>query len=124
MKVVVVGAGKVGKAIIEHLSKEGHVVVVIDVLSSNIEEIISKHDVFGVCGNGASYDILKSAGVAKSDLLIAATSRDETNILTCLIAQKLGVKSTVVRVRNYEYSNTWLWSNRWWRIKTYRRFER
>ena len=59
----------------------------------------------GLCGNGASYDILKDAGVKSADLVVASTSFDETNILSCLIAQKLGAKSTIARVRSHEYTN-------------------
>ena len=105
MKVVVIGDGKVGKTLIEHISKEGHVVVVIDKKPEVIEELVNKHDVMGICGNGASYLIQKNAGVTNADLVIAATSSDETNLLACFIAKKLGAKSTIARVRGYEYNN-------------------
>lgn len=105
MKLVVIGDGKVGRAIIDHVSKEGHEIVVIDIDPESIEQIVEKYDVMAVCGNGASYDIQKSAGVDKNSLVIAATDSDETNILSCLIAKKLGAKSTIARVRSYEYMN-------------------
>ena len=102
MKVIVIGNGKVGKTIVEHTLQEGHEVIVVDKNPTNIEEIIDQYDVMGVCGNGASYDILKSAGVDKADLVVAATDSDETNILACLISQKIGAKSTIARVGRYE----------------------
>jgi len=105
MKLIVIGDGKVGRAIVEHASKEGHEIVVIDIDSESIEQIVEKYDVMAICGNGASYDIQKSAGVDKNSLVIAATDSDETNILSCLIAKKLGAKSTIARVRSYEYMN-------------------
>lgn len=105
MKVVVIGTGKVGKTIVEHTTQEGHEVVIIDKNANLIEDIIDEFDVIGIVGNGASYDILKEAGVGKADLVIAATSSDETNILSCLISQKIGAKATVARVRSYEYDN-------------------
>lgn len=105
MKVIVVGDGKVGRTIVGHICNEGHEVIVIDTNSNTIDEIVAQYDVMGLCGNGASYDILKEAQADKADLLIAVTSTDETNILTCLIAQMLGTKSTIARVRNVEYSN-------------------
>ena len=105
MKEIVIGNGKVGKTIVEHTLQEGHEVIVVDKNPTNIEEIIDQYDVMGVCGNGASYDILKSAGVDKADLVVAATDSDETNILACLISQKIGAKSTIARVRSYEYKN-------------------
>ena len=105
MKVVVVGNGKVGRSIVENITKEGHEVTIVDKNASLIEDIIDEFDVIGVVGNGASYDILKEAGVGKADLVVAATSSDEINILSCLIAQKIGAKATVARVRSYEYNN-------------------
>ena len=70
-----------------------------------LEQAIDKYDVMGIVGNGASYDILKSAGADKANIVIAATSSDETNILSCLIAKKLGAKYTIARVRSYDYIN-------------------
>ena len=105
MKVIVIGDGKVGRTIVGHICNEGHEVVVVDKNPNNVDEIVSLYDVMGLCGNGASYDVLKDSGADKADLLIAVTSSDETNILACLIAQKLGTKSTIARVRNVEYSN-------------------
>ena len=57
----------------------------------------------GVCGNGASYDVQKEAEADKADLLIATASSDEINILTCLVAKKLGIPHTIARIRNPEY---------------------
>lgn len=105
MKVVVIGTGKVGRSIVEHTREEGHEVILIEKNSELIEDIIDELDVIGIVGNGASYDILKEAGVDKADLVVAATNSDETNILSCLIAQKIGAKATVARVRSYEYNN-------------------
>ena len=105
MKIIVIGLGKVGKTIVKHICQEGHEVICIDSNNKNIEEVINQYDVMGVIGNGASYDILKSADAGKADLVVAATINDETNILACLISQKMGAKSTIARVRSYEYSN-------------------
>lgn len=105
MKVVVIGAGKVGRSIVEHTIAEGHEVIVIDKNPTIIEDIIDDIEVIGIVGNGASYDVLKEAGVDKADLVVAATASDEANILSCLIAQKIGADATVARVRSYEYSN-------------------
>ena len=104
MRIVVIGDGKVGRSIIEHTSLEGHEVIAIDSNEKNINDLVNTYDVMGVCGNGVSYEVQKNAGVDKADLVIAVTVSDEVNILACLIAKKLGVKSTIARVRNYEYS--------------------
>lgn len=105
MNIVIVGDGKVGSALTEHLSKEGHNVVIIDKDPKVVEEKVNTYDVMGVCGNGASYNVQKEAGVDKARLLIAATSSDELNILCCLVAKKIGAHHTVARVRNPEYAH-------------------
>lgn len=105
LKIVIVGAGKMGTAILKHVCNENHEVVVIDTKSSLIEELIEKYDVMGICGSGISYDVLKTAGTDKADLFIALTASDETNMLSCLIAKKLGALNTIARVRDYEYTN-------------------
>ena len=81
MRIVVIGDGKVGRAITEHTCREGYEVVVIDNNPKVIEELVNLYDVGGICGNGACIDIQESAGVSKADLVVAATSRDEVNIL-------------------------------------------
>lgn len=105
MKILVIGDGKVGRIIVENACREGHEVVVIDKNDKNIEELVNKWDVIAIKGNGASYDILRSADCGKADLVVAATSSDETNILACLISKKMGAKATIARVRNHEYNN-------------------
>ena len=94
MRIIVVGAGKVGTSLTAQLIRE-HRVTVIDQEPKLIENIINVYDVMGVCGNGASYEVQKEAEVGKADLLIATTSSDEINILACLVAKKLGVGLTM-----------------------------
>lgn len=104
MYIVIIGDGKVGAALTEHLSEEGHDIVVIDKNPKIVEEMVNKYDVIGLCGNGASYSVQKEAGVDKARLFIAATSSDELNILCCLVAKKIGARHTIARVRNPEYA--------------------
>lgn len=103
MKIVIVGDGKVGSALTVQLSKEGHDVVVIDSNKMVLQEAQQALDVNVVHGNGATLKIQKMANVDNSDLLIAATSADEINLLCCIVARKLGCKHTIARVRNPEY---------------------
>ena len=104
MNIVIAGAGKVGYSLARQLSKENHDVTVIDCKPERIEYVTSNLDVFAVLGNGASFEIQKSAGVENAHLLIAATSMDEVNILCCIVAKKLGVPHTIARVRNPDYT--------------------
>ncbi len=104
MRIVIVGDGKVGITLTEYLSKEGHDIIVIDNNPKVVEKVINSFDVMGISGNGASFEVQMEAEVNKADLLIAATSSDELNILCCMTAKKIGVKNTIARVRNPEYS--------------------
>lgn len=103
MKIIVVGNGKIGLLLVQQLSKEGHDIVVIDNNPQKLYYTQEKLDVAIVVGNGASIDVLREAGAASCDLLIAVTNSDEINLLTALVAGKLGCSSTVARVRNQEY---------------------
>ena len=103
MKIVIVGDGKVGYTLTKRLSQEGHDIVVIDNNRSVLLQSQEALDVAVVDGNGASVEVQREAGVGSSDLLIAATLGDETNLLCCMVARKLGCRHTIARVRNPEY---------------------
>ena len=103
MNIVVIGDGKVGYAITEHLSKEGHDITVIDKNEEVLKRSNNFQDVICVCGNAVSYEVLMEANVPEADLVIACTSADELNMLACLLAKKHGAKKTIARVRNPEY---------------------
>jgi len=104
MKIIVVGGGKVGQTIVEQLNAEGHDITLIDKDASVVESVISRCDVMGYVGNGASYHVQKDAGCGDANLLIAVTDSDELNLLCCMIAKKSGNCHTIARVRNPEYS--------------------
>lgn len=103
MKIIVVGCGKVGYALVEQLSAEDHDITIIDSNNQKLENACTNLDVIGITGNGTSYRVLEEAGVGEADLFIAVTNKDEINLLACLIAKKTGNCQTVARVRNPEY---------------------
>ena len=103
MKIVIVGDGKVGFALTAQLAQEGHDIVVTDNNKKVLQESAEQLDVMVVHGNGAGVKAQKQAGVEDADLLIAATSADEINLLCCIVARKLGSAHTIARVRNPEY---------------------
>lgn len=103
MNVVIVGDGKVGGTIARQLSGEGHDIIVIDNNAAVLTNAVNTMDIISVEGNGASVDVQRRAGVPHADLLIAATSADEVNMLACLVGKKLGAEHTIARVRNPEY---------------------
>ncbi len=103
MNIIIVGAGKVGEALIENLSKENHNIIVIDEKADLVEKLVDTYDIIGTVGNGAAYDVQINAGIGRTDMLIAVTNSDEVNILCCILGKKLGAVYTVARVRNPEY---------------------
>ena len=103
MKIVIVGVGKVGKTLVENFVNENHDVVVVDVNASAVENMVNSYDVKGLVGGGLEREVLSGASVSESDLFISCTARDEMNILTCVLAKKLGAKRTIARVRDPEY---------------------
>ncbi len=104
MKIVIIGAGKVGFEIAKELSGENHDIVIIDGDKSTVDNIVGGLDILGVVGNGALADIQLEAGVKNADIVMAVTRSDETNIVCCLVARSLGAKRTIARVREPDYS--------------------
>ncbi len=105
MKIIIVGCGKVGTSIANELNSEGHEIVVVDIDHAAVTRLSESIDVMGIEGNGATYEILSEAGAESADLVIAAAARDEINLYTCLMAKAAGVKHTIARVRNPEYTS-------------------
>ncbi len=103
MHILIVGCGNVGQTLTRQLSKEGHNITVIEEQSSVLKSVVNSYDVMGIVGNGASYSIMKDAGIESADLMIAVTDSDELNLLCCLIAKKAGNCHTIARVRNPIY---------------------
>ncbi|ORJ27950.1 Trk system potassium transporter TrkA [Streptococcus oralis] len=107
MKIVLVGGGKVGFALCRSLVAEKHDVVLIEQDEAVLNHIVSRFDIMGLLGNGADFAILEQAGVQECDIFIALTEHDEVNMISAVLAKKMGAKETIVRVRNPEYSNTY-----------------
>jgi trk system potassium uptake protein TrkA len=106
MRVLVVGAGRVGTTIAVELAPD-HEVTVVDVDPERVEELTYSADVLAVEGSGTSLATLQSAGVAEADVLVACTDDDEVNLLTCGTAKTVGDAFTIARVRSPEYLDTW-----------------
>lgn len=107
MKIIVVGGGKVGTALCRSLVEEKHDVVLIEEKESVLKNITKRQDIMGIVGNGANFKILEQADVSNCDIFITLTAEDEVNMISAVLAKKMGAKETVVRVRNPEYSNAY-----------------
>ena len=105
MNIVIIGDGKVGYKLARQLSVEDYDVTMIDNNEKKLRFAIDRLDISCVPGDGADAEVQKLADVPHADLVIACTSADECNMLSCLIAKKLGAKHTIARVRNPVYFN-------------------
>lgn len=104
MFIIIGGVGKVGEYLINELVKEGHDIFLIEENQKRLEEMINKNDVTGVVGNCASYDVLKEADVENADMFIAVTNSDEINMLSAMLAKKMGADHATIRIRNPIYN--------------------
>ncbi|MBQ7497814.1 MAG: Trk system potassium transporter TrkA [Selenomonas sp.] len=103
MRIVVVGAGKLGYSIAELLSKEQFEVVVIDEDEAQLEAVKNTLDVLTIAANGASPVIMADPDVKGADILIAVTASDEVNMVACILAKKHGITHTVARIRDMQF---------------------
>ena len=107
MRIFVIGAGQVGTTIVEALHDE-HELTVFDLDEERLAALSQRFDVHTYEGNGASRRVLSEAGITSADLLIACTSRDETNIVAAMISKACSSRTTtVVRTTNPEYLEVW-----------------
>lgn len=107
MRIIVIGGGKVGTALCRALVEEKHDVTLIEKKESVLKNVSKRLDILTILGNGANYKILEQANVENCDILIAMTDTDELNMISAILAKRMGAKETIVRVRNPEYSNAY-----------------
>ena len=88
MFIIVVGGGKVGRYLIDDLSKKNHEVVLVEQDQKKGEEIGEKYGIEVVCGDGSEKDVLQKAGVEKADVLLAVTKADQDNLVICQMAER------------------------------------
>ena len=100
MKAIVVGAGEVGFDVARLLAMEQHDVAVVDIDEDALDLVKNRLDVMTIHGSGTASEVLQDCGVRRADILIAVTTIDEVNLVSCMMANRLGVKTTVARVRS------------------------
>ncbi|MCR4727203.1 MAG: Trk system potassium transporter TrkA [Lachnospiraceae bacterium] len=98
MKIIIVGAGRTGRALIKALSEKNYDITVVEKQKSILDAVTDKYNVNGVVGSGASKETLHKAGADTADILIALTPVDEVNLLSCMQAKSVGTIKTVARV--------------------------
>ena len=103
MNIIICGAGKVGFSISKQLSAHGHSITVVDQSSEDIKKINETQDVKGVVGRATFPSVLENAGAANTDMIIAVTRNDETNMIICQLAHSLfNINKKIARIRSQE----------------------
>src|SRR5215208_5165533 len=107
MKIVILGAGQVGRTAASHLSREeANEVTVVDTNEEALRDLQDRLDIRTVAGNASYPTVLEAAGVADADILVALTSSDEVNMMACEVAYTLfRTKTKIARIRASEYTN-------------------
>jgi trk system potassium uptake protein len=103
MKIIIVGAGKVGYTLAQRLTHDGHDIIIVEKDDERRATIEYNLDVMTVAGNGASPKLLAELGLGEVEMLIAVTDSDEVNMIACVAAKQAGVPRVIARVRNTEY---------------------
>ena len=101
MKIIILGAGRVGQSVADSLVSERNDITVIDTDAERLRDLESRYDLRGVVGNGIEPAVLAEAGAKDTDLLIACAAQDETNLVCCKIAQlAFNIPTRIARVRS------------------------
>ncbi|MDE2453873.1 MAG: Trk system potassium transporter TrkA [Burkholderiales bacterium] len=106
MKILILGAGRVGQSVAESLVSERNDITVIDSDPGRLQDLQDRLDLRGVVGNGIQPSVLGDAGIEDADMLIACAPQDETNLVACKVAKDVfNVPTTIARVRSPEFEN-------------------
>jgi len=104
MKIVIAGAGDVGFHLAALLSYEKRDIILIDTNQDVLDYAATHLDVMTLRGDASSVDVLKQAQVARAELVLAVTTSEKTNILTAILAKKMGARQTIARVKTMGYT--------------------
>jgi trk system potassium uptake protein TrkA len=103
MYIIVTGAGGFGLSAAEKLAKENHDIVLVDENPDKVDQVSNSIDCQTVYGNAASEKVLKEAGIAKADMILAMTNNDHVNIVTCMIAREYNVYYKLAKIGDPEF---------------------
>jgi trk system potassium uptake protein TrkA len=106
MRIVVLGAGHVGRAIVDALFEE-HEITVIDTNADRLTWLADRYDVRTVEGNGTTKRVIREAGIQNCSLFVASTSREEANLVSAMLVKKLSGARVIVRTTSVEYLDAW-----------------
>ena len=100
MRIIVIGAGKIGRHLARELAEAGHAVTVAESDAEVARQLAESVDALVLEGDGTSMSLLKSAEVSRADWLLAVTGQDEVNLTACELAETLGAKRVLARLND------------------------
>ncbi len=104
MRIIILGAGRVGESVAETMVSEANDITVVDMEPERLRDLEERLELRGVAGNGIQPSVLRGAGAEDCDLFIACTGRDETNLVACKIAHDVfNIPTTIARLRSPEF---------------------
>jgi trk system potassium uptake protein TrkA len=106
MKIVILGAGRVGESVAESLVSERNDITMVDTDPVRLRDLQDRLDLRGVAGNGIQPSVLREAGIEDADMIISCAPLDETNLVVCKVAHDVfNVPTTIARIRSPEFEN-------------------
>ncbi|RZL86020.1 MAG: Trk system potassium transporter TrkA [Variovorax sp.] len=106
MKIIILGAGRIGESVAGTLVSERNDITVIDTDAVRLRELEERIELRGVVGSGIEPDVLAEAGARDADMLIACAALDETNLVCCKVAhQVFGIPTRIARVRSNAFKD-------------------
>jgi trk system potassium uptake protein len=105
MYIIIVGLGGIGRSLAAQAVENGDNVVIIDRNEQRCSEMLEHYDVLAITGNATDKAILEDAGIDRADALVATTSDDSVNLMTCWLAKRFKVPNVVSIVNQIEHSD-------------------
>ena len=106
MKIIVLGAAHIGRALVDALHEE-HEITVIDISADRLAALSDRYDVRTVEGDGTTEQVIRKAGVEEADLFIGCSPREEANLVGAMLAKRLSGAQTIVRSTSTAYLDAW-----------------
>jgi trk system potassium uptake protein TrkA len=100
VRIIVIGAGKIGRHLVRELAEAGHAVTVAESDEEVARRLAESVDALVLEGDGTSMSLLKSAEVSRADWLLAVTGQDEVNLTACELAETMGAKRVLARLND------------------------
>ena len=102
MNIIIAGDGEVGFHLAKSLNNLHHNITVVDPHSDLLKRLQKENDLLTITGNSTSPEVLEQANVSGCDLFLSVLHEENINLITCMMASRLGAKKTVARISNAE----------------------